>query len=277
MSFFELGMLVCFGVSWPISVMKSYRIRTAKGKSLPFLLAIVIGYISGITHKLLYSRDPVLFVYLFNLTMVCIDLGLYFRNRKLDQLRDKAKACASLDPQSYEYQLARQQAVALKPRINAIEQTINLYAKQLENSAKYQALVSSGQATIDLKKMMPDPAEATALVDMIVEQTQDVSREIEDFGAAIDEGLSSFSAATNMNVFGADDEFEKLVAQERASSAAQQAAEQAAQKAAEDEIQKAVDAEIAKAAAQAAVKEEPQAAAQESAQDATDDAQEVCE
>ena len=44
MSFFELGMLLCFGVSWPINVVKSYRMRTAKGKSLPFLIAIFVGY-----------------------------------------------------------------------------------------------------------------------------------------------------------------------------------------------------------------------------------------
>lgn len=88
MSFFELGMLVCFGISWPISVMKSYRMKTTKGKSLPFTIAIVVGYIMGITHKLLYSRDAVLYVYFFNLTMVSIDLILYFVNLRYDRKRE---------------------------------------------------------------------------------------------------------------------------------------------------------------------------------------------
>lgn len=92
MSFFELGMLVCFGISWPISVMKSYRMKTTKGKSLPFTIAIVVGYIMGITHKLLYSRDAVLYVYFFNLTMVSIDLILYFVNLRHDRKREAEEA-----------------------------------------------------------------------------------------------------------------------------------------------------------------------------------------
>ena len=90
MSVFELGMLICFGVSWPISVLKSYRMKTAKGKSLPFLLAIVIGYLMGITHKLLYSRDIVLVMYIINLCMVSTDLVLYFVNRRYDKQRESA-------------------------------------------------------------------------------------------------------------------------------------------------------------------------------------------
>lgn len=92
MSVFELGMLICFGVSWPINVMKSYRMKTAKGKSLPFLIAIVVGYLLGITHKLLYSRDIVLAIYIINLCMVSADLLLYFINRRYDKQREAAKA-----------------------------------------------------------------------------------------------------------------------------------------------------------------------------------------
>ena len=92
MSFFELGMLICFGVSWPISVMKSYRMKTTKGKSLPFLIAIVVGYLMGITHKLLYSRDIVLVMYIINLCMVSTDLVLYFINKRYDKQREAEKA-----------------------------------------------------------------------------------------------------------------------------------------------------------------------------------------
>ena len=92
MSVFELGMLICFGISWPINVLKSYRMKTAKGKSLPFLIAIVVGYLLGITHKLLYSRDIVLAMYIINLCMVSADLVLYFINRRYDKQREAAKA-----------------------------------------------------------------------------------------------------------------------------------------------------------------------------------------
>lgn len=61
--------------------------KSTKGKSLLFTIAIWVGYISGITHKLLYSRDAVLYIYIFNLTMVTLDLILYFVNRRYDKQR----------------------------------------------------------------------------------------------------------------------------------------------------------------------------------------------
>lgn len=84
-SVFELIMLVCFGISWPFAALKSYRARSTKGKSLLFLIAIWTGYVSGILHKVLYSQDLVILVYIFNLTIVSIDLMLYFRNRRLEK------------------------------------------------------------------------------------------------------------------------------------------------------------------------------------------------
>ncbi len=83
----EIGMVVCFGISWPMSVIKSYRARTAKGKSLFFLIMIFTGYICGIAAKLLAPSFKwyVLFFYVLNLIMVGADLCLYFRNRRLDR------------------------------------------------------------------------------------------------------------------------------------------------------------------------------------------------
>ena len=89
----EVIMLVCFGFSWPINAIKAYKARTAKGKSLWFLLLIITGYIAGITSKLINetymasfdTKWYVLFFYILNMTMVCIDLGIYFRNSKLDK------------------------------------------------------------------------------------------------------------------------------------------------------------------------------------------------
>lgn len=78
-------MLVCFGISWPVNVMKSIRMKSAKGKSLAFLIAIFVGYIFGIIHKLIYSRDGVLYLYILNLIMVGMDLTLYFVNRRRDR------------------------------------------------------------------------------------------------------------------------------------------------------------------------------------------------
>ncbi|MEI6563016.1 MAG: hypothetical protein WCO42_01770 [bacterium] len=86
MSFFEAGMLLCFGASWPFSVYKTWKAKTSKGKSLIFLWLILIGYACGITHKLLYSRDLVIALYLLNATLVLVDLSLctiYSRREKI--------------------------------------------------------------------------------------------------------------------------------------------------------------------------------------------------
>ena len=45
---FEIIMIVSFGASWPANVIKSYKARSAKGKSLVFLCLILFGYIAGI-------------------------------------------------------------------------------------------------------------------------------------------------------------------------------------------------------------------------------------
>lgn len=89
----EIVMIVSFGASWPLNVMKSYKARTTKGKSLSFLCLILFGYIAGIISKLVNesymanfaSKWYVLFFYVLNFVMVATDLMLYFRNLKLDR------------------------------------------------------------------------------------------------------------------------------------------------------------------------------------------------
>jgi len=85
LSIFEIGMLVCFGAAWPVNIYKSITSKTTKGKSLFFLIIVVIGYISGIIHKLLYSRDIVLVLYVVNLLMVCADICLFFMNKRREK------------------------------------------------------------------------------------------------------------------------------------------------------------------------------------------------
>lgn len=82
---FETLMLICFGLSWPISVVKSYKACTAQGKSLMFELAIYLGYICGICSKFMAGNiNYVLVLYIINLAMVSADIALYIRNRKYD-------------------------------------------------------------------------------------------------------------------------------------------------------------------------------------------------
>ena len=96
----EIIMIVSFGASWPLNVMKSWRARTTKGKSLAFLLLIFFGYIAGIASKLVNDvymaafaeKWYVLFFYCLNLVMVGADLILYVRNSRLDKARTSENA-----------------------------------------------------------------------------------------------------------------------------------------------------------------------------------------
>ena len=83
---FETIMLLCFGFSWPINLIKAYKAKTAKGSSLPFILLIITGYIAGIIAKIVSGQiNYVLIVYILNLIMVSLNLIVYFRNVSLDK------------------------------------------------------------------------------------------------------------------------------------------------------------------------------------------------
>lgn len=85
----EVIMVLSFGISWPLSIKKSYRARTAKGKSLPFLLLILFGYAVGIASKFVSGNiNYVVMFYMINFTVVGIDISIYFRNRKLDKIAE---------------------------------------------------------------------------------------------------------------------------------------------------------------------------------------------
>lgn len=101
-------MLICFGFSWPINLVKSYRTRSAKGMSLPFLLLIWSGYVAGVTAKLIalfHPRYPdpswyLLTIYILNLLMMCANIAVYFRNTHLDKLAEKSQGLYNRIPGS---------------------------------------------------------------------------------------------------------------------------------------------------------------------------------
>ena len=85
MSIFEAGMLICFGAAWPVSIYKSLKTGKTGSKSLVFLVVVFIGYLSGITHKIIYKPDPVLILYSLNALMVAVDTALYVRNKRREE------------------------------------------------------------------------------------------------------------------------------------------------------------------------------------------------
>jgi len=89
----EAVMVVCFGVSWPLSIYKSWISKSTKGKSGVFLGFIILGYVAGILSKLLAKHITyVFYFYVINLVMVITDLLLFFRNRKFEKVGALPKA-----------------------------------------------------------------------------------------------------------------------------------------------------------------------------------------
>ncbi len=84
---FEAAMLLCFAASWPFNLIKSYKARTNVGNSVLFIAVVWLGYICGITNKLINDDiNYVLAFYLLDLVLVSIGLAIYFRNNKLDKI-----------------------------------------------------------------------------------------------------------------------------------------------------------------------------------------------
>ena len=84
MSVFEAIMMVCFGVSWPFSIYRTYRVKNPVGKSIAFLWLVIIGYLAGILNKIFGKMDWVVCLYALNAAMVATDLILvyYYRARR---------------------------------------------------------------------------------------------------------------------------------------------------------------------------------------------------
>jgi hypothetical protein len=83
MSSYEAVMLLCFGASWPISILRSYTARSNAGKSFWFLAVVLAGYSAGILHKYYYDLDAVIWLYIINAALVLVDIAIYFRNARV--------------------------------------------------------------------------------------------------------------------------------------------------------------------------------------------------
>jgi len=82
----EAIMLICFGLSWPMALVKNIKAKSAEGMSLSFLLLIITGYVAGTAAKIIAGNITyVLIVYIVNLVIVTMNLIVFFYNRSLDK------------------------------------------------------------------------------------------------------------------------------------------------------------------------------------------------
>lgn len=114
----EAGMLICFGLSWPMNAYKAYRAKTAIGTSWQFLALICAGYACGVAAKLtLGSLNWVLAVYILNCFFLAANWAVYFRNRKLDaERRRKNPLAGTAAPTATPARTITKQAGALFPQ-----------------------------------------------------------------------------------------------------------------------------------------------------------------
>lgn len=85
-SVLEAMMLVCFGFSWPINLIKNIKAKTAKSMSLKFIILIILGYVAGILAKIIsHNINYVLVIYFLNLAIVSVNVVVYFINAKNDK------------------------------------------------------------------------------------------------------------------------------------------------------------------------------------------------
>ncbi len=91
-SILETVMIISFGISWPLSIIRSYRSKSTKGKSLMFSCFILIGYACGLAAKFLTQTYNLAFYFYFpNICMVVADIALYYRNKRLEQAAEQAE------------------------------------------------------------------------------------------------------------------------------------------------------------------------------------------
>lgn len=78
----ETGMLVCFGIAWPIDILKTLRTRVTAGKSVGFMSMVFVGYCLGLSAKLIAGTqpgqtiDPVTAMYALNAVLVAVDIAI---------------------------------------------------------------------------------------------------------------------------------------------------------------------------------------------------------
>ena len=92
----EMGMLMCFGICWPISIARMLRSRRSEGKSIGFVALVLVGYLLGVASKVAYANisgsalPPVTLLYAVNCFFVAADglLCVYFRLRPGNEVID---------------------------------------------------------------------------------------------------------------------------------------------------------------------------------------------
>ncbi len=87
----ESLMILSFGISWPMSIARSIKSKSTKGKSVQFTIFIALGYACGIASKLMvHNYNLAFWFYIPNFVMVTTDICLYYRNKAYERSQEQA-------------------------------------------------------------------------------------------------------------------------------------------------------------------------------------------
>jgi hypothetical protein len=92
----EAGMLICFGISWPVDILRTWRVRRTEGKSLAFMFLVLVGYTLGLGSKLARAQagepmEGVSALYVLNALFIIVDIVLTMRLRAAANLRSSSQ------------------------------------------------------------------------------------------------------------------------------------------------------------------------------------------
>ena len=133
------------------------------------------------------------------------------RQNLLNKIEEKVRQCASLQKDSADYSLLRQQALILRPRISSIDQQVIMHVKMLESNAKYHAMLESGRTTFELREFMPDPTEADVLMKLIADETYELAGDAAAYSDSVNEYGAMINSAIAPSALAGEEEFDQMV------------------------------------------------------------------
>ena len=161
------------------------------------------------------------------------------RTKEVEKLRGVVRRAAELDRDSFEYKQCRIEAGRIKDQIKQYEEQFALASKLLQSNARYTQMLKNGQVIINLKALMPNPAEADFLISEMEKTKNEVIDDISSFSDIVE--VHSQSAGVDPLAEYADSEFDAEVDRLIADAGKEKAAAEAPAAAAGVSVEAALD------------------------------------
>lgn len=133
------------------------------------------------------------------------------RTRLMNLYQEKIRQCAGLDKNDSQYQVNRQYAMTLTPLIRSLDQQINQYTQMLDKSTRYQAMLETGKANLELRKMMLDLTKAETMMGWLTEESSQVTDYLNEFDTDLEQFEKAMMPSAESVTSAEADEFDRMV------------------------------------------------------------------